>query len=164
MIQIAKLKGESMTAKATRSPEKFLEEIAVGCVLIKAKFDLDVDGQRWVRLDFESPVRDCYKHLPENMQLAFDSISNAGAIKTEFEPVFEKRMIEIYFDAKKKPSRVIDCATISKVQFRRKDTEHEMKLRFSVTESASAIGHWVVDHFGDPMYFRAISTQMELPT
>lgn len=148
--------------KAIRSAERFLEGPAAGCILVKAKFDLDANGERWVRIDFEAPVRDCYKELPESMQLAFDSISNAGAIKTEFEPVFEKRMIELYFEPKKKPSRVIDCATISKVQFRRKDTEHEMKLRFSVTESAPAIGHWVVDHFGDPMFVRTISTQLTL--
>lgn len=151
-----------MTRKALRSSEKFLEEMAVGCVLIKAKFDIDGDGKRWVRLDFETPIRDCYKYIPENMRLAFDSISNAGAVKTEFEPIFEKRMIELYFDLKKSPSRVIDCSTIFKVQFRRRDTEHEMKLRFSITDAASDIGHWVVDHFGDAMYFRSIATQMEL--
>jgi len=149
-------------SKATQSPERFLEEVAVQCILMKAKFDLDKDGQRWVRIDFESSVRDAYRYIPENMRLAFDSISNAGAVKTEFEPVFEKRMVELYFDPKKKPSCVIDCCTISKVQFRRKDTEHEMNLRFSVTESAPAIGHWVVDHFGDPMFFRSITTQYEL--
>ena len=148
--------------KATKSPEKFLEDSVVPCILVKAKFDLDADGHRFVRMDFETPMREAYKFIPENMQQVYDSMGNAGAIKSDFGVEFNSRMVELFFDAKKAPTRVIDSTKVTKVQFRRKDTEHEMKLGFSVSESAVALGHWVVDHFGDPMHIQITHTQMEL--
>lgn len=148
--------------KTTKSPERFLEEAVIPCLLVKAKFDIDADGHRTVRMDFESPMREAYKFIPENMQQVYDSMGNSGAVKTDFGVEFDNRMIELFFDQKKKPTRTIDSTKITKVQFRRADTEHEMKLRFSVTESANGIGHWVVDHFGDPMFIKAIHAQLEL--
>jgi hypothetical protein len=148
--------------KTTKSPEKFLEDSVVPCVLVKAKFDLDAEGHRFVRMDFETPMREAYKFIPENMQQVYDSMGNAGAIKSDFGVEFNNRMVELFFKVTKGAERVIDSTKITKVQFRRKDTESEMKLGFSVTESAANLGHWVVDHFGDPMFIKCIHAQLEL--
>lgn len=148
--------------KSLRSAERFLEETCVPCILIRAKFDLDSEGHRVVRIDFETPVREAYKFIPENIQTVYDSMGNAGAVNTKFGIEFSNRMIELSFDPKKRPVRIIDATSITKIELRRKDTEHEMKLRFSVTEAANSIGHWVVDHFGDPMHVRAIHAQLSM--
>lgn len=148
--------------KAIRSPERFCEDATIPCILIKASFDIDDKANRFVRMDFETPVREAYKHLPEGMQQVYDTMGNAGAINTKFAVEFPNRLVELSFDPKKNPAKTIDSTIINRVEFRRQDTEHEMKLRFSITESAVLIGHWVVDHFGDPMFFHAIHAQMSI--
>lgn len=149
---------------APSNPESFLEsDQPIPCILRAAKFELDDEGERWVRLDLECAMREAQMSLPRLMQDVYYTLGNAAAVKTDFSFEFPKRLVELRLQQKAaKPSIVLDCTTISRVQFWRRHVESEWKLRFSMNDHARTVGHWAADNYGNPVYVKTLRTQMVL--
>lgn len=150
-------------ASNTKRPEEFFEENdPVPVLLHGAKFTVDKEGNRIVRIDFEAAAAEVEPYLPDDFKTILKDMMASSATKIDFGVEYASRMVEVFFNKKGKASLVIDCTSITRVGFRRPDAQHFPLLRFSVTENVREVGHWVVDHYGDPMYFHSFRTQMEL--
>jgi hypothetical protein len=144
--------------------EKFLEGIKFPCFIESAKFFIDKDEHRKVKVDIIVRVNeDVQKALPHNMgQVTMDMGTNRLE-EVVFSTEFEERLVEIYAaEGKPKPSVVAEDVTVKNVKAECDVETGLVTLNFSFTGDDKVIGDWIHRNYGKDAFINVLAMQGEL--
>jgi hypothetical protein len=133
----------------------------LACFLESMKTLPAKDGERRVRLDFRLDVdtENC-DALPVFMRREFENIGPHNIASMDFEAEFADRLVELYTGKSVHPATTCSGVTVTAVRMEHLDGG--VALRFSFTAPTDEIGHWAIDHTGDPLFIQMQRIQLDL--
>jgi hypothetical protein len=149
--------------------EKFLEGMKFPCFIESAKFYIDKDEHRKVRVDMVLTVTEEVRaFLPVNIATVAKLMAADKAEKVVFADAWEERLIEIYAGKPKKgesetrPAVTAEDVAIKKVRLECDVDTNQVSLHFSFVGDDKTIGTWVHDNYGRDAFIIVLAMQGEL--
>ena len=147
--------------------EKFLEGIKFPCFIESAKFYMDKNRERKVRVDVCLDLHDdVRKHVPGHVLAAANSMPPNKVEKLIFSEVFDERFVEI-FSADEDATSARLAVTAEKVTIKKVRLECDVHaglvtLHFSFVGADDEIGSWIHENYGRPALINVLAMQGEL--
>jgi hypothetical protein len=149
--------------------DKFLEGLKFPCFIESAKFYIDKEEHRKVRVDILiTVVEEMRTYLPANISTVAKVMAADKAEKVVFADTWEERLIEIYAgkpkkgESEAKPSVTAEDVAIKKVRLECDVETGQVTLHFSFVGDDKAIGTWVHDNYGRDAFILVLAMQGEL--
>jgi len=144
--------------------EKFLEGIKFPCFIESAKFYIDKDNDRKVRVDVVLTVTEKVSaFIPGNMWTTASSMADNKVEKVVFAEEFEERFVELFADEQAvAPAITAEDVTVKKVRLECDVEANLVTLHFSFVGDDKKIGTWIHDNYGRDAFINVLAMQGEL--
>lgn len=144
--------------------EKFLEGIKFPCFIESAKFYIDKEEHRKVKVEIVVRVDEVVsKALPRNVAQVTMDMVNSKLEEVVFSTEYEERLVEIYAEeSKAKPAIVAEDVAIKSVKAVCDVETGKVTLKFSFIGDDKIIGDWVHRNYGREAFINVLAMQGEL--
>jgi hypothetical protein len=144
--------------------EKFLEGIKFPCFIESAKFYIDKEQHRKVKVVIVVRVDESVqKALPHNVaQVTMDMVTNKLE-EVVFSTEWEERLVEIYAsETKPTPAIVAEDVAIKSAKALCDVETGAVTLKFSFIGDDKIIGDWIHHNYGKDVFINVLAMQGEL--